>query len=75
MSAIMWFEANYMKLNEYKCHFLLAGNAPGFLWAKRLVKKKIWESNHEKLLAIAIDKKLNFNKHLEIIHVKNLVCK
>ena len=27
-SAIMWFEANYMKLNEDKCHFLLADNTP-----------------------------------------------
>ena len=66
MSAIMWFEANYMKLNEDKCHFLLAGNTPEFLWAK-VGEKIIWESNHEKLLGIVIDKKLNFNKHLEII--------
>ena len=44
MSAIMWFEANYMKLNEGKCHFLLAGNTQ-FLWAK--VGEEIkWESKH-----------------------------
>ena len=27
-SAIIWFEANYMKLNQGKCHFMLAGNTP-----------------------------------------------
>ena len=25
-SAVMWFEANYMKLNADKCHFLITGN-------------------------------------------------
>ena len=66
MSYIMWFEANYMKLNEDKCHFLLPGNTPEFLWAKA-GEEIIWENNHEKLLGIIIDKKLNFSKHLEII--------
>ena len=66
MSALMWFEANYMKLNQEKCHFLLAGNTPECLWIK-VGKEIIWESNHEKLLGLIIDKKLNFNKHLEIL--------
>ena len=38
VSAIMWFEANYMKLNQGKCHFLLAGNTPehyGLKWVKK----------------------------------------
>ena len=34
ISAIMWFEANYMKLNEDKCHFLTAGNRAESLWMK-----------------------------------------
>ena len=34
MPAIMWFEANYMKLNPDKCHFLIAGRTPELLWAK-----------------------------------------
>ena len=66
MSAIIWFEANYMKLNQEKCHFLLAGNKPEWLWAK-VGEEKIWESSHQKLLGLVIDKGLNFNKHLEII--------
>ena len=66
MSAIMWFEANYMKLNQEKCHFLLAGNTPEYLWVK-VGEKIIWESSHEKLLGIVIDKKLNFNNHLNIL--------
>ena len=28
MSAIIWFELNYMKLNHVKCHFLISGNTP-----------------------------------------------
>ena len=64
MSAIVWFEANYMKLNPDKCHFLLAGNnTPEFLWAK-VGDEVIWESNNEKLLGLTIDKQLNFEKHL-----------
>ena len=68
ISAIMWFEANYMKLNQDKCHFLLAGNTPEHLWTK-VGEETIWESSHEKLLGLVIDKKLNFTKHL------NIVCK
>ena len=32
--AIIWFDMNYMKLNEDTCHFLLAGNTPEFLRTK-----------------------------------------
>ena len=53
----MWFEANYMKVNEDKCHFLSA----------KVGDEIIWESNHEKLFGIIINKKLNSSKHLEII--------
>ena len=34
MSAIVWFDVNYMKLNENKCHFLFADNTPEYLWIK-----------------------------------------
>ena len=64
--AIMWFDANYMKLNEDKCHFLVAGNTPEYLWAK-VGETLVWESKDEKLLGFTIDKKLNFNKHLSIL--------
>ena len=30
--AVEWFEHNYMKLNEYKCHPLLAGHRYKALW-------------------------------------------
>ena len=66
LSAIMWFEANYMKLNQEKCHFLLAGNTPEHLWVN-VGEKQIWESSHEKLLGLVIDKKLNFNSHLIMV--------
>ena len=59
MPSIMWLEANYMKLNEDKCPFFLAGNTPEFLWAK-VGEEIIWVSNHEKLLGIIIDKKTKF---------------
>ena len=58
----MWFDANYMKLNESKCHFLFAK----YQWAK-VREETIWESNQEKLLGLVIDKKLNFNGHLLIL--------
>ena len=65
-SAIMWFEANYMKLNEDKCHFLLAGNTPEHLWVK-VGEQVIWERRKERLLGLVIDKELNFDKHLMIL--------
>ena len=64
--ATIWFEENYMKLNQDKCHFLLAGNTPEFLWAK-VGNELIWESRYEKLLGLTIDKNLNFNQHLSIL--------
>ena len=63
ISAIMWFDANYMKLNQEKCHFLLSGYTPEHLWVK-VGEEMIWESRQEKLLGLTIDKDLNFNLHL-----------
>ena len=54
ISAIMWFDANYMKLNQSKCHFLFAGNTPEYQWAK-VGEETIWVSNQEKLLGLVID--------------------
>ena len=34
LSAIIWFENNYMKLNQDKCHFLVSGNINEHLWVK-----------------------------------------
>ena len=64
-TAILWFENNYMKLNQSKCHFLAAGS-PEHLWI-RVGNEKIWESQAEKLLGITVDKNLNFESHLKIL--------
>ena len=33
LSAIIWFDINYMKLNQEKCHFLICGTNE-HLWVK-----------------------------------------
>ena len=47
--AIEWFGANYMKLNEEKCHFIFAGHNHEVVFAKAGFST-IWESTREKLL-------------------------
>ena len=68
LSAIVWFENNYKKLNQDKCHFLISGNVIEHLWEK-VGDELIWESDEEKLLGVTIDKNLNFSSHL------NTLCK
>ena len=68
LSTVVWFENNYMKLNQDKCHLLISGNVTEHLWAK-VGDELIWESAEEKLLGVTIDKNLNFNSHL------NTLCK
>ena len=63
LTAIMWFENNYMKLNQCKCHFLTNGSTE-HLWV-RVGNEMIWESQSEKLLGMSVDKDLNFNLHLK----------
>ena len=59
--AIIWFENNYIRLNQRKCHFLTCGT-PEHLWV-RAGDEKIWESKLEKLLGMVVDRKLNFDLH------------
>ena len=66
LSAIIWFENKYMKLNQSKCHFLTCGNTPEHLWVK-VGEELIWESKEEQLLGVTIDKNLNFNSHLSTL--------
>ena len=66
LSAVIWFENNFMKLNQDKCHFLISGNINEHLFAK-VGDELIWESAEEKLLGVTIDKNLNFNTHLSNI--------
>ena len=63
-SAVIWFDANYMKLNQIKCHFILSSNSAEFFWIK-VGDQIIWESKQEKLLGVIVDKKLKFDKHIE----------
>ena len=64
--AIEWFENNYMKLNGDKCHLLISGFKYQSHWAM-VGESKIWESSHEKLLGVTIDKDLKFNLHISTI--------
>ena len=66
-TAIIWFENNYMKLNQSKCHFLTSGSVE-HLWVK-VGNERIWESQQEKLLGMMLDKDLSFEPHL------NKLCK
>ena len=43
--AIEWFESNHMKLNESKCHFIMAGHKHKHIWAK-IGETMIWEQNN-----------------------------
>ena len=61
--AIEWFEGSYMRLNEYKCHFLLSGYEHEMMFAK-IRQSKIWERGKQKLLGVTIDKHLKFEEHI-----------
>ena len=43
LSAIIWFENNYMQLNQSKCHFMISGNINEHLWVN-VGDEIIWES-------------------------------
>ena len=61
--AIEWFESNYMKLNDDKCHFFLCGYKHEMIFAKA-GQRRIWESEKQKLLGVTIDKHLKFEEHI-----------
>ena len=63
-SAVIWYDANYMKLNLIKCHFIISSNSAEHFWIK-VGDQIIWESKQEKLLGVIVDKKLKFDKHIE----------
>ena len=52
-----------MKLNQDKCHLLVSGHKHDTVWAK-LGGTKIWESNKQKLLGVAVDRNLNFDEYV-----------
>ena len=61
--AIVWFQNNYMKLNEYKCHLLAGGYRHESICAK-IADARIWESNRQKLLGVYTEKTLSFDEHV-----------
>ena len=54
MLAIEWFESNYIKLNQDKCHILLSGHKHEVMFAE-IGHSKIWKSCAQKLFGIIID--------------------
>ena len=59
--AFEWFQNNYTKLNEDKCHLLVGGYKHKSIWAK-ISDARIWEFNE--LLEVHIDRKLSFDEHV-----------
>ena len=49
--AIEWFQTNYMKLKEEKCHLLLSEGKHELLWASTGISK-IWENKKQILLGV-----------------------
>ena len=64
-SAILWYENNFMQLNQSKCHLLASGTTE-HLWV-RVGEEMIWESRNEKLLGVLLDKNLDFEEHLSVV--------
>ena len=62
-SAISWFENNYMKLNQSKCHFMVSTRSPEQFWIT-VGSQIIWESRQEKLLGVTLDKDLKYDDHV-----------
>ena len=56
-------------MNPGKCHLFVSGNKHEQMWAK-IDDDKIWESKAVRLLGIAIDNKLNFDKHISNVCMK-----
>ena len=59
--AIEWFERNYMKANQEKCHLLVSGYKHENIWAQ-VAGVKVWESSKQRLLGIVIDRDYRFIK-------------
>ena len=67
--AVEWFENNFMKLNQGKCHLLVSGQKHKTVWAK-VGETKVWESNKQKLLVVLIDRNRNFDKYVILFPMK-----
>ena len=61
--AIEWFENNYMKLNESKCHLLISGHKHESMFAM-IGPSQIWETYEQKLLGVIMDHNLKFENYI-----------
>ena len=61
--AIEWFDCNYMKLNEDKCHPIIPCRSSQAIWAK-IGQTKIGERKTQNLLGVIIEHQLSFDEYL-----------
>ena len=61
-----WFYENLMVLNPGKCHYILIGNHDEPDKINLNIRENANNTN-EKLLAVLIDKKLNFDVHIKTL--------
>ena len=64
MMLFKWFSHNQMKASRSKCHLLVSKKDEVTI---RIGDPEIKNSEYEKLLGIKVDRKLNFNEHLNDI--------
>ena len=64
MILLLWFHKNNMTLNPGKCHYMVIGSRD---LSHEIMQNnnKITSSNEEKLLGIFLDRKLNFESHID----------
>ena len=59
----IWFENNYMKMNEDKSHLLFFGSKDEEV-SLSIFRSLIQESDEEKLLGVTLDRRLNFKNRV-----------
>ena len=65
-TLIRWFQDNYLKMNEDKCHLLITNQEEESKIA-HIGDEIIKNSQSNKLLGITIDNEINFNKHVSTL--------
>ena len=56
--ATEWFESNFMRLNEDKCHLIISGHMSEEIWTKNGQTKR-WESKKQVQFIVTIDRHIN----------------
>ena len=62
---VKWFSDNRLKLNDKKCPLMIFGSKCTDTTIKFGNSEIVEKNYYEKLLGVALDKKLNFKKHIE----------